>query len=173
MRLTAVLRPSAMIEDSYSVEANEASQRRSSQRRSLVLSAVASSPSVEEAQVLIRDISPGGLLIETKALTLAIDDHVQIQLPNRGIANARVVWVSGPFFGCEFSNSISVGAVSAALLKAIPQSLAEYPAFVEDGALHVAGSRTRFEPKINLSAALFLSFALWALVGLAAYLLTR
>lgn len=171
MRLTAVIQPSATTEGCESGEASEVLQRRSTQRRSLKLSAVASSPSAGETQFLIRDISPGGLLIEAEALTLAIDDQVEVQLPDLGIANARVVWASGPFFGCEFSDSISVGAVSAALLKATPQSLEEVPAFAEDSASVFAGRRTRIEPKINLSAALFLSLALWALVGLAAYLL--
>ena len=173
MRLTAVTQPSAKTEGCESGGADEVLQRRSTQRRSLKLSAVASSPSARETQFLIRDISPGGLLIEAEALTLAIDDEVEVQLPDLGVASARVVWASGPFFGCEFSDPISVGAVSAALLKATPQSMKEDPAFVEDSASVFAGGRTRIEPKINLSAAFFLSLALWALVGLAVYLLTR
>lgn len=172
MHLKAVLRSSASSDDSLSRGVVDGLQRRSTQRRSLELSTVANSTEAGETRVLVRDISPGGILIEAEAPALCVDDSLEVHLPDLGVAHARVVWTSGRFSGCEFSDSISTSAISAALLKAKPPSPKEH-AFDESNANLYEGQRGRFDPTQNFSVAFFMAFALWALIAMAAFLLTR
>ena len=65
----------------------------------------------------IRNLSHQGLLIETPS-SLDVGDRVALELPLAGIAEARVIWVRAPFYGCEFARPISRAAISAALLNA-------------------------------------------------------
>ncbi|OBX17655.1 hypothetical protein A9995_15305 [Erythrobacter sp. QSSC1-22B] len=173
MHLKAVLRAPASGDDIVSRGAAEGLQRRFAQRRSLELSAVANSPEAGETQVLVRDISPGGLLIEAEAPTLCVEDWIEVHLPNIGIAQARVVWASGRFFGCEFNASIPTSTISAALLKAKPPTSKVEQVFAGSNANHFEPKRAHLEPALNFSFAFFMAFALWALIAMAAYLLTR
>jgi transcriptional regulator with XRE-family HTH domain len=69
--------------------------------------------------VLIHDLSTGGMLIETSA-KLALGDDLEVELPRTGAQNAQVVWSSGSYYGCRFAEPVAPGAVSAALLKSAP-----------------------------------------------------
>ncbi|WP_165938481.1 PilZ domain-containing protein [Parafrankia sp. BMG5.11] len=152
-------------------DAADRPERRTEQRRSLKLSAIASSPSAEETRVIIRDISAGGLLIEADLGIMSPDDQLELDLPREGIVRARVVWQSGHFYGCQFSEPVSTGAVSAALLKSEP-SLA--------GILNSTGDPAEatprvgppsLEPELNLSVALGLALLLWGCIAAGAYFL--
>lgn len=167
MHLKAILHSSDASEDSASQGAAEALQRRFAQRRSLELSAVANSPKAGETRVLVRDISPGGILIEAEADDLCVGDSVEVHLPDLGVATARVVWTSGRFFGCQFSDPISTSAISAALLKAKPPTQK-----LEQDAQYFESKWVRFEPTLNFSFAFFLAFVLWALIAMVAYLVS-
>jgi hypothetical protein len=68
------------------------------------------------AEIIIHDISPTGLLIETSQ-KFSSGDTLIVDLPERGATSATVAWTSGRYFGCQFELSIPVATVSAALLR--------------------------------------------------------
>lgn len=173
MRLTAVLCSMNDDEISISGDADKAFDRRRSTRRPLRLAASSSAASAGDIQVLVRDISPGGLLIEAETPALAVDDWIEVSLPDKGVVKARVAWTSGRLFGCEFTEPVSVGAISAALLKAEPQVAEDTPSAVADVENLSPGRRLKLVPELNFSTALYLSLALWAVIGAAVYFLTR
>ena len=69
------------------------------------------------ATATVRNLSETGLLIET-ADALEVGDRVSLDLPTAGLAEARVIWGRGQFYGCEFARPVSRAVVSAALLRA-------------------------------------------------------
>jgi hypothetical protein len=170
MRLTAVLRTGNEPGDSLSGEWTGSFDRRRSARRSLRLSASNSVPSPGDTPVLILDISPGGLLIETAASSLSVDDQIEILLPDKGLAKVRVAWRAGSFFGCEFSEKISAGAISAALLKADPYNPGNART-VDATRIENLARSAGFVPELNLWLPLYVSLALWALIVGTCYLL--
>lgn len=87
--------------------------RRGSQRRKLRLGATLSQSGDD---VVIRDISASGMLIETSA-ELATFEQLQMEMPEIGQRVAMVIWNSGPFYGCEFQQPIPQFALSAAMLR--------------------------------------------------------
>lgn len=95
--------------------------RRGWQRRRLSLGSSLQSTGDD---VTIHDISASGMLIETAA-ELAVFDALEIELPETGITPALVIWNSGQYFGCEFKQRLSQGAISAALLRSQPAASAE------------------------------------------------
>lgn len=168
MRLAAVLRATGEDKNSLSGEKSGAFDRRRTERRSLRLSGSTSTLVTGDIPVLIRDISPGGLMIEAEARSLSVEDSVAISLPDDRIVDGRVAWASGRFFGCEFRSHVSAGAISAALLKADPRVTPAGGAREETPA-----ERARFMPELNLSVAFYASLVLWALIGATIYLLAR
>jgi hypothetical protein len=164
MHLRAVLRQSAGTAEDLSYDAGESLDRRLSKRRSLTLTAQTSSGAAGELPVLIHDISQGGLLLEAATAELSVDDHIELELPESGLVTARVAWKSGRFFGCQFSQLVAPAAISAALLKAAPQSH-QAPVARDQR----AGSRSRLgiEPELNFAVAFLLALVLWGLIGLA------
>ena len=69
-----------------------------------------------EVDVLVHNISSTGLLLESK-VELAIGDGIEIGLPNAGASWAKVIWASGPIYGCQFDTPISPATLSAAQLR--------------------------------------------------------
>jgi hypothetical protein len=90
--------------------------RRVSRRHVLKLRVPGSTSSESGVVVLVHDLSLTGLLIETSA-DLSIGGALEIELPETGMRQARVVWNSGKYFGCELLAPISKGSLSAALLR--------------------------------------------------------
>ena len=90
--------------------------RRGWKRRRLSLD---STIQATRANVVIHDLSSTGLLIETAA-DLAVLDDLEIRLPEVGFTPASVIWNSGRYFGCQFKETISQAAISAALLRSPP-----------------------------------------------------
>lgn len=148
-------------------------ERRHGERRSLTLSAVSSSPSAGEYEVIVRDISVGGLLVETKDHVLAVGDLVEVGLPERGAVSAKVVWQSGSFSGCQFEEPVTAAAVSAALLSADPLGQPTNPNPNRERIQRSGGNRTELEPELNFSVAFALALFTWAIIGAAAYYLLR
>ena len=85
-------------------------------RRKLQLEARGALPSGDAPSVVIHDISATGLLIESPVV-LAIDERISVELPHAGATWAKVVWLSGKLFGCQFDTPISAAALSAAQLR--------------------------------------------------------
>jgi hypothetical protein len=101
-----------------------ASDRRSAERRKLFLGSTLESTGEE---VAIHDISSTGMLIETSA-KLEPFDALEIDLPHNGLTRTLIIWNSGHYYGCAFSERISKAAVSAALLRGTPEAEPDRPA---------------------------------------------
>lgn len=69
---------------------------------------------------VVRNVSMTGILIDTAA-PLSIGDLLDVDLPH-GISSAEVVWVGDGLVGCRFEAALTRSQVSAALLKAEPNS---------------------------------------------------
>lgn len=168
MRFRATLNNPEESEVGFAVDAAEGFFQPRSQRRSLTLSAVTSSHSKGETQVEIRDISKGGLLLKAEPTILSTGDVIEVVLPGSGPVQAKVVWQSGRFSGCQFNETVSAGAVSAALLKSNPDHSLKGPASSEEIAT-LEGSQIDHQVPLNWSVAFILSLALWAAIIAAIY----
>lgn len=91
----------------------ESGNRRYAPRRALRLQSAVSDSGME---VMIHDLSPTGVLLETSQ-ALGSGETLFVDLPERGPTAASVVWSSGNFHGCEFEQSIPSATISAALLR--------------------------------------------------------
>ena len=92
--------------------ATKTGNRRYSQRRTLQLQASVAG----DEDVIIHDISHTGLLLETSTL-LTERQTLNVELPEAGMVEAKVVWRSSRFIGCRFTQPIPQAAISAALLR--------------------------------------------------------
>lgn len=95
--------------------------RRRSARREMKLRARGAPRTGAAKDVLIRNLSTTGMLLEAAA-KLAVGQKITIDLPQIGHALAEVVWAGEDLFGCAFARPLSEAAVSAALLRSDPQS---------------------------------------------------
>jgi hypothetical protein len=118
------------------------SNRRSAARRTLRLQAVGATASQADAQVLIHDLSLTGLLLETSA-GLSAGERIDVEIPDAGLTEAKVVWNSGRFFGCEFRRAIPPAALSSAILRSPPQSSEENTDQVANALLELQTLRTQ------------------------------
>lgn len=170
MHLSAALELAGPAAKDHADLGANASKRRGAARRTLRLKALTNTPSAGSAQVVVHDISTVGMLIESACGVLSKDDFLKISLPEEAEVDARVVWQSGRFSGCQFAGPVPVSVVSAALLKGEPEpsgdvvEAAGQPAYFSTGA-------PLFEPKLNFRTAFMLSFMLWALLGAAVLLI--
>lgn len=99
----------------------DSAEQRGTERKTLRLLTSVKRSSRKGTQVLVQDVSSGGILVESDE-SLAIGETLAVELPRSGVHEAVVVWTSGRFFGCRFAEPLSSAAVSAALLKALPVS---------------------------------------------------
>lgn len=90
--------------------------RRYAPRRTLTLGSVLQDSGTS---AVIHDLSVSGLSLETSD-PLSVGEKLLVDLPLRGATCATVVWREGSLFGCEFEESVSPAAISAALLRAEP-----------------------------------------------------
>ena len=116
--------------------------RRSAARRTLRLQAVGTTTSQSAAQVTIHDLSLTGLLIETSA-DLAAGERIDVEVPEAGMAEAKVVWSSGRFFGCKFKRPIPPAALSSAILRSPADSAGESSNEVANALLELQTLRTQ------------------------------
>ena len=93
-------------------------QRREGERRTLRLEAEGLTGDGARAEVLVHNISEGGLLIETAA-PLGVGEEIDIELPHVGTTPATARWQSGRLYGCEFAAPLSPAALSAAQLRSV------------------------------------------------------
>lgn len=92
---------------------------RSNERRAVRLEAVSFLADGSEANCEIHNISTTGLLMETD-VNLDTGEYLQVKLPETGEVDARIVWRSNNFYGCEFENCITAASISAAQLQSAP-----------------------------------------------------
>ena len=137
------------------LERVQGASRRGSSRLKLSLD---SSLAGSGDEVVIHDLSPGGILVETSA-SLRKGARLEVDLPELGATQARVVWNSGDYFGCQFDKPIPKAALSAALLRNPFKPAAGESAddFVDDRAPFAVRMRV-----ILGSAALLWALILWA-----------
>lgn len=110
-------------------EADGSDEARRDPRRKLRLEAQGALASGAADRVLVHNISATGLLVES-ALALAPGETLTIDLPEAGETQASVVWTSGSFYGCQFKQPISAGALSAAQLRGTAdRDIANGPSF--------------------------------------------
>ena len=84
------------------LERVQSAGRRGSSRLKLSLD---SSLAGSGEEVVIHDLSPGGILVETSA-SLRKGARLEVDLPELGATQAKVVWNSGDYFGCQFDKPI-------------------------------------------------------------------
>jgi hypothetical protein len=152
-----------------------ASDRRSAERRKLMLGSTLEATGDE---VAIHDNSATGMLIETSA-ELAPFDALEIDLPHNGLTRALIIWNSGHYYGCAFSERISTATVSAALLRGTPEVEPDRPAHRPEAEALLGpslagtessktGEKGAFEEKGSLGAStrfiLGSAILLWALI---------
>lgn len=99
----------------------------------------------EVADVLIHNLSPTGLLLES-ASQLAVGDEIVVELPEAASSTAKVVWASGQFFGCAFDHPLPAVVLSAAQLRSepamnLPQGYEAGPARDELSKVETFGAR--------------------------------
>jgi hypothetical protein len=116
--------------------------RRSAARRTLRLQALGATASQPDAQVVIHDLSLTGLLIETSA-GLAAGERIDVEIPEAGPTEAKVVWNSGRFYGCKFRRPIPPAALSSAILRSPPSSAEENSDQVANALLELQTLRTQ------------------------------
>ena len=116
--------------------------RRAAARRTLRLQALGATASQSAAQVTIHDLSLTGLLIETTA-HLAAGERIDVDLPGSGLAEAKVVWSSGRFFGCRFKRPIPPAALSSAILRSPADSTDQDWDQVANALLELQALRTK------------------------------
>jgi len=133
------------------------SDRRGFERHVLKLRVPGSTRS-EAAVVLIHDLSRTGLLIETSA-KLALGADLEIDLPETGARQAKVVWNGGHYFGCQFHEPISKGGLSAALLKSPSEADASKPAYDDSWV-----EEEKYPLRTRAAIIVGLALACWAIV---------
>lgn len=90
--------------------------QRRGERRALFVEVSGLLPGGLEANVLIHNVSPAGLLLETQA-ALAVDEKLVLDLPEAGAVRAAIVWQSGALFGCAFEQALDKKALAALQLR--------------------------------------------------------
>lgn len=122
-------------------------------RRALRLEALGATASDDSAQVLLHNISAGGLLIETDA-PLADGECIEVDLPLAGVIVAHVVWSSGRLHGCRFDTPVSTAVLNATQLRSVAQDeiqlSGETPA-VREGSFGVRLKRLRKDRGLTLA----------------------
>lgn len=85
-------------------------------RRKLHFEARGALGSGSSTNVLVHNLSPTGLLLESQ-VDLSVGEKIEIDLPHAGATPAKVIWASGKLFGCQFESPITSAALSAAQLR--------------------------------------------------------
>lgn len=101
------------------IELKKGGEKRSAARKTLRLTVSGQRANREATEVLIYDLSEGGMLIES-AEPLRIGETIATEIPHAGLRKAIVTWSSSSFYGCRFADPLPSAAISAALLKALP-----------------------------------------------------
>ena len=85
-------------------------------RRTLHLEARSATSAGEATDVVVHNISIGGLLLESP-VALEPGESIALDLPEAGTVRASVVWTSGDLIGCRFDEPLPAAALAAAELR--------------------------------------------------------
>jgi transcriptional regulator with XRE-family HTH domain len=112
-------------------------------RRTLLLDTMGALATGSAAVVRIHNISSTGLLLEAEA-QLTEGEELAVELPLAGLCQARVVWRSNGFSGCQFHTPISQATLAAVELRSdtVP---AEVPSAAPDSVFGLRLQRLRAE----------------------------
>ena len=91
------------------------------ERKRLLLETRGALASGAETSVTIHNLSETGLLIET-AVELEIGESIDLVLPQVEGIRARIVWASGPLYGCAFETAVPQATLSAVHLRSAVQT---------------------------------------------------
>jgi hypothetical protein len=138
----------------------QGASRRGSARLKLSLDASLAGSGEE---VLIHDLSSDGILVET-SVSLRKGARLEVALPEVGATQAKVVWSSGDYYGCQFDKPLPKAALSAALLRN-PYEPSVAPSVEEisdQDAVEFVDDRAPFA--VRMRAILGSAVLLWALI---------
>jgi DNA-binding transcriptional regulator YiaG len=93
--------------------------KRATPRRTLHLDVPGTTVTGVAGEVLVRDLSESGLLLET-SVPLSEGEVIAIDLPGADATPATVVWAKAPLFGCKFEHPVARTVLSAAQLRSTP-----------------------------------------------------
>jgi transcriptional regulator with XRE-family HTH domain len=110
-------------------------EKRSSIRKTLRLLAAGRHSGRKTEEIVIRDLSAAGMLMESE-MPFEVGDKITVEFPRHGASEAAIVWGSGHFYGCRFAEPLPASTISAALLKSEPQT----PASLMDEERPIDGS---------------------------------
>jgi hypothetical protein len=96
------------------------SEQRSENRRCLSLQVAGSVEENQNFNATVRDLSRVGFLMDSTT-TMTTGEMIYVELPRVGRVSAQVAWTEGRLAGCRFLDPISSGALSAALLRSLPE----------------------------------------------------
>lgn len=97
--------------------------QRAQTRRCLSLQVAGSVEAQQDFNATVRDLSRFGFLMHSTT-TMTTGEMIYVEFPRAGRVSAQVAWTEGHLAGCRFLQPISSGALSAALLRALPQPAA-------------------------------------------------
>lgn len=100
---------------------SDTSENRVSDRLALRLEARMAMPAGESG-IEVHNLSRTGMLVES-TIDLPIGTELDIELPGGKSHRAEVVWADEGLFGCRFESLLPQAVLSAALLRAAPQTL--------------------------------------------------
>jgi hypothetical protein len=95
--------------------------QRAQARRCLSLQVAGSVEAQQDFNATVRDLSRFGFLIESMS-TMTTGEMIFVEFPRMGRVSAQVAWTENRMAGCRFLQPISSGALSAALLRAVPEA---------------------------------------------------
>ena len=98
--------------------------RRSTVRHEMKLRVRGTRGSKTLSDVLIRNLSATGILLETEA-SLRVGQTIAVDLPETGRVATKILWTSGQLLGCAFEHPLSDAAVSAAQLLSEPKRISD------------------------------------------------
>lgn len=113
-------------------------------RRTLFLETQGAVRGHGDVAVMVHNISATGMLLESD-IALEQGEAIAVDLPDAGMTAARVIWSSGPLFGCQFDHPLSSAALIAAELSSmIAKERVEAFSHADDGNVAVSGGDESF-----------------------------
>lgn len=137
------------------------SEQRSEHRRCLSLQVAGSVEENQNFNATVRDLSRVGFLMESTT-TMTTGEMIYVELPRVGRVSAQVAWTEGRLAGCRFLDPISSGALSAALLRSLPEPMPTLA--IGPAGQFAPGAENELSSQHKMLILLGLTFLAWAIV---------